>query len=257
MEARTRRSFFGRDTGSRLDYANEMGPAPRRCPKNAPHHTPLPGPAVPATPAPDSEGPLHGSSAGRERTTKCGAHGDDQGRRRTGRAGTGVLEGGALVRGASPSTTCLLTTTTTLLFPSSAPPPPPPFSASSSTKYHAHYWTDYCRPSGGTSSSQVGSDLRLHLVRLSVVHSNSVVAWLAQKMKIERRDNRDSRHPPSSPPSPLSLSPSPESLSWSHWEASKWVLDQKRTSTQPALPLPEPLACIALAMRHGDGNGAR
>lgn len=97
-------------------------PLTKKCP--APH--PLPGPAVPAPPASDSEGPLHGSSAGRERTTKCGAHGDDQGRRRTGRAGTGVLEGGALVRGASPSTTCLLTTTTTTLFsPSSAPSPPP------------------------------------------------------------------------------------------------------------------------------------
>lgn len=103
----------------------KLAPVDQKMPRTTP---PLPGPAVPAPPAPDSEGPLHGSSAGRERTTKCGAHGDDQGRRRTGRAGTGVLEGGALVRGASPSTTCLLTTTTTTLFsPSSAPSPPFPF----------------------------------------------------------------------------------------------------------------------------------
>lgn len=129
---------------------------PRR-PKNAPHYTPLPGPAVPAPRLPTLRGRCMAPVRGRERTTKCGAHGDDQGRRRTGRAGTRGLEGGRASPGCIPIDDMSPHHHHHTSFPLISPPPLSPFSASSSTKYHAHYWTDYRRPSGGTSSSQVAS----------------------------------------------------------------------------------------------------
>lgn len=139
-------------------------------PKNAPHHTPLPGPAVPAPPAPDSEGPLHGSSAGARANEKM--RGSWRRSRTTphGKGGNWGLEGGRASPGCIPIDDMSPHHHHHTSFPLIGPPPFPPF--------RLRRQPNTMHTIGPTIVDRQAARRRhrWHLLRLSVVHSNSVVA---------------------------------------------------------------------------------